>query len=90
MSMKSIAQFEVVPESAKVPMAIHITRQVLLDAVRASGIDIPEDAQVTFRVPGGGDYSNCDVDLDEDHQKVTIRYYSPLSEVSTIIKASKG
>ena len=29
-------------------------------------INIPQDATVEFMVPGGGDYSNCSVDVDED------------------------
>jgi hypothetical protein len=35
-------------------------RQLLIHA----GIEIPPDAQFIFRTPGGGDWSNCDIEIE--------------------------
>lgn len=56
------------------PMIVVVTRSVLIRAIREAGIDVPDNAQVTFQVPGGGDYSNCEVDLDDEEQVVSVRY----------------
>lgn len=50
---------------------IYLLRQEL----KAQGVQHqpPDDAEVEFSVPGGGDYSNCNLDIDED-QPVTVRW----------------
>lgn len=71
------AAFREVPEVGKTPMVVRVTRSLLLQAIRDAGIDLPHSVNavsVTFMVPGGGDYSNCQVDLDDDQQVVSVRY----------------
>lgn len=38
----------------------------VLDLLRVAGWEVPEGAEVTFRTPGGGDWSNSDIQLDSD------------------------
>ena len=45
-----------------------ITRKQLIEA-----FNLPENAEIYFSVPGGGDYSNMDLDLDE-RTGITVRY----------------
>lgn len=69
------AIFEEQPlEKRKTPMVILVSRSTLLAAIRDAGIDVPSNAEVTFRVPGGGDYSSTDVALDDREQVISVRY----------------
>ncbi len=68
------AAFQEVAEVGKTPMIVRVTRERLLQAIRDAGIDIPNNAKVTFFVPGGGDYSNTHIDLDDNEQIVSVRY----------------
>ncbi len=43
-----------------------LTREHIIELLRQAGHDIADDAEVVFQVPGGGDYSNCEVDVDGD------------------------
>jgi len=42
-----------------------VTRTDILCAMRAKGINVPDDADVIVRVPGGGDWSNMDLHVHE-------------------------
>jgi 5-enolpyruvylshikimate-3-phosphate synthase len=42
-----------------------LTRQMIISMLRSSSVKIADDAQVTFHVPGGGDWSNQDINIDE-------------------------
>lgn len=42
-----------------------IDNQWILRKLREDNPNIPTDAEITFRVPGGGDWSNMDVDIDQ-------------------------
>ena len=49
---------------------ISLDKGEILDIMRKSGYDIPSDENsinVEFRVPGGADWSNCDVDIDSEN-----------------------
>jgi hypothetical protein len=49
------------------------TTRIELDAnalhrlLAAAGHDVPQDALIYFRVPGGADWSNTDIDIDGQH-----------------------
>lgn len=45
------------------------------------GEDVPPDAEVVFTVPGGGNWSGLDVDIDEDHP-VLIKFTERNTEYS--------
>lgn len=46
---------------------IRVSRHQLVQMLQRDGLDVvPDDAAVTVRVPGGGDYSNTDLDIDQD------------------------
>lgn len=66
--------FEERPAAGKMPMIVRVTRSALLAAIRMEGIEVPCDAKVTFYVPGGGDYSNTHVELDDTDQVISVRY----------------
>jgi hypothetical protein len=54
---------------------LRLTREDMLQALRLLGVEISEDASVTIRmhVPGGGDWSNTDLDVDDENPiEVTI------------------
>ncbi len=46
---------------------IELDGRVLVRMLREQGHDIPDNATVTFTTPGGGDWSNTDIDIDDDH-----------------------
>lgn len=54
--------------TVEVKKSVEISGQQLVDMLREEGIEIPEgtSVQVFVNVPGGGDYSNCLLDIDEE------------------------
>lgn len=44
-----------------------LSRESLIKALQVCGVEVPKDASVTFTVPGGGDWSNCTIDVDREH-----------------------
>lgn len=38
----------------------------LQSILRTAGYFVPDNAKITFSVPGGGDWSSCDIDVDKD------------------------
>ena len=43
-----------------------LSRIDVIAIMRKSGLDVPDDAQVAVDVPGGGDWSNTRLDVDQD------------------------
>lgn len=39
----------------------------LRDMLRQRGFSVPANARIYFSVPGGGDWSNTDIDIDKDN-----------------------
>jgi len=63
----------------RTPMIMNIGRSHLLWIVNrqldAEGKpNLPPETEVTFEVPGGGDYSGCSVSLDDREQVLTFRW----------------
>lgn len=58
----------------KIPRVVLIGRHHIVRILKDEGIDIPPDASISFRVPSGGDYSGCDVELDDKQQVISVRY----------------
>lgn len=48
---------------------LELNQADILELLRKAGHDIPEQAvlRVYFAVPGGGDWSNTDIDIDKNH-----------------------
>ncbi len=46
---------------------VELDGRALVRMLREQGHDIPDNATVTFTTPGGGDWSNTDIDIDDDH-----------------------
>ncbi len=60
--------------STNIDVTIKLTGEDIIKAlVEAGYIDMPDSATCEFEVPGGGDYSNMSVAVDED-AKVVIRF----------------
>jgi hypothetical protein len=82
--MKKLKIIETVPTGypAKVSVESVVTTRYSLEL---SGADlkrqlaIPEDARVTISIPGGGDWSNSNLDLDDGH-KIDIRWETTFTE----------
>ena len=54
-------------------VTIEVDAVTLIEALRANGVKIPGDAKVYVTVPGGGDWSHTDLDIDDD-APLTIEY----------------
>ncbi len=52
---------------------IEFTRTEILDALKRVR-DIPPDATVHVHVPGGGDFSNMDLDLDDNETPLVVTF----------------
>lgn len=50
-----------------VPYQVALTGETLVSILRDAGYEIPITADVEFDVPGGGDYSNCTLDVSRDY-----------------------
>lgn len=59
-----------------------IGRSELYEALRAAGYNIPSDAELAFRVPGGGDWSNMQADVDELQKDANDDYQRSVLEIS--------
>lgn len=46
----------------------------VINMLRKDGYEIPDKATVTFTVPGGGDWSNCALDLDDEDQPIEVTW----------------
>ncbi len=46
--------------------SVELAGQEIVSLLKAAGYNVPKDANVTVRIPGGGDYSNCHLDIDYD------------------------
>lgn len=45
---------------------LELEQRDVIDALRKVGYNVPDNAVVKFHVPGGGDWSNMDLDICED------------------------
>ena len=61
-----------------------VNRQKFLELLEAAGYDIPENASICMVVPGGGDWSGLDLDVDDDNP-IHIRYGFESSEEVKIV-----
>lgn len=57
---------------------IHISAEDFRALLKMKKIDVPDTARVIVRVPGGGDWSNTDLEIGsesfKDSTKVTVRW----------------
>lgn len=73
-------RIEAKPEPHDVPMIIQLTKTTIMELVnaelerRGQPQLNPLLAQVTVPVPGGGDWSNMDLSLNDDQAVVEIRW----------------
>lgn len=59
---------------------LEVDAALLIKALRAVGYDVPDTADIWMWVPGGGDWSNTRLDVDEDgavHVTWTENRYEP-------------
>jgi hypothetical protein len=54
---------------------ITVGREALLLMLRDAGFSVPASAAVVVKVPGGADWSNTDLDIDDDTH-ITVRFES--------------
>lgn len=47
-------------------VTITLDRRCLRDLLKERGFDVPENAQINVRIPGGGDWSNTLLDITEE------------------------
>lgn len=50
--------------------SVTVGRALLIELLQQARIDVPPDAEVFIRVPGGGDWSNQALSLDEHNVQV--------------------
>jgi hypothetical protein len=66
---------------------IELTRSALLEVftygLAALPEVVPEDAEIFFRIPGGGDYSHMDISLDDKETVLMVRWTTRTGEVQT-------
>lgn len=46
---------------------VKLDRNDVMKLLANAGIDCPPDAQITVQVPGGGDWSHCDLDISDEN-----------------------
>jgi hypothetical protein len=49
-----------------------ITREKLVGLLATAGVEVPKDADIFVEVPGGGDWSHMDLDIDQS--PINIRF----------------
>lgn len=65
--------------SGGIPMILDLSRDMVIQAVNSIRLNeglmpIPKNAEVGVHVPGGGDYSNCDIDVGTAESPISIRW----------------
>jgi len=60
--MTNIKTVQHVTTTSKHTIEIH--EEHLRKFLKAEGYDLPREAEIVFRVPGGGDWSGLDIDID--------------------------
>lgn len=58
-------------KTCRVTSILKLNREALLQLLEPHGV--PADAKVWFNVPGGGDWSSCDIAIDNDNP-ITVRW----------------
>jgi len=58
-------------KTVTVKRTMKLTGTLLRQLLDRAGLSIPDDASITIQVPGGGDWSNCDLDLDDTSIQIT-------------------
>lgn len=71
MNINSVVQRTVVTTERR--HEIVIDNVEIRELLRRTGYNIPATARIYFMVPGGGDWSNTDVDISSDHP-VTVEW----------------
>ena len=66
-----LAQVAVETKTVTVKRTMKLTGTLLRQLLDRAGLSIPDDASITIQVPGGGDWSNCDLDLDDTSIQIT-------------------
>lgn len=61
--------------SVEYPTTITIERGDIIAMLKAKGYDIPDSAEIFVTVPGGGDWSNMDLDI-SNQVPIQVRYKS--------------
>lgn len=46
---------------------VRINGDQLRELLKSAGVLVPPGAEITFTVPGGGDWSNMSIDIDDEH-----------------------
>lgn len=54
-------------------LSLELSGADIIELLRCGGYRITSNASVVFSVPGGGDYSNCDVDVDAQNT-ITVKW----------------
>lgn len=73
-------RFVEAPVEQTVPMILRVPKSLLLEIineerVRSQQMPLPVNmVEVTVRCPGGGDWSNSDIELNDDEQAIEIRW----------------
>lgn len=55
-----------VTKHIKTKYYVTVSNDDIVEYLKLKGHDVPGDCKVSFRVPGGGDWSGMDVDIDDD------------------------
>lgn len=53
---------------------LKVDRRAILDMLQAHGFQVPDSATVSIHVPGGGDWSDTELFLDEPEQAIRVVY----------------
>lgn len=56
-----------VTKTIKTKYHVTVTHDDIVEYLKSKGHDVPGDCVVTFKVPGGGDWSHMDVDIDDEN-----------------------
>ncbi len=64
---------KLVRTETKTSYSIELSGADIINLLNEAGVAAPKNAVVEFDVPGGGDWSNMSVDIDQDNP-VTVRW----------------
>jgi len=64
----------------KVEKELKLTDYDILNLLHKAGVEVPDDCEVVFTTPGGGDWSNTDIDIDAEYP-ITVRWVEKQDDV---------
>lgn len=65
--MITLKEATTIKTTVRQEITMRLTPDIIIRALENCGITVPDSAEITVHIPGGGDWSNTDLDISDAH-----------------------